>query len=356
MPLQIKQAENGFWYIFGTVTVWKNGQSDTVELRKSTRTKDKSQADGIRRQIENEAAERNITGKEPAITFREAAKRYKANGGEERFLAIPIDHLGDKRIDAITQQMIDDIGAKVYGNTATRRRQFHAPIIAVLRSNGINSSFRRPPDGAKRTFFLRPLEAVSFIEAISSSRYANPWSPALATFLFGQGARVSEALGIDGRQDVSLEHKYAILRDTKNGNQRTVSLCPRVIAALSTIPNLGERGPLFMRYDGRPYHEREGRGYKFRFWDRAMKDAGHDPEIYTPHTARHSFGTWFYSQTLDVVKLRSEGGWLSDEWQRYVQMSNKTIGDEAYDLGFKWVEKEQPMNNKRTVKKAQNLR
>lgn len=353
MPLQLKQAENGYWYVVGTITVWKNGQSDTVELRKSTRTRNKDEADGIRRQIENEAAERNITGKEPAITFREAAERYEKNGGEKRFLAKPIDHLGSKRIDAITQQMIDDAGAKIYQNSATRRRQFHAPVIAVLRANGIRDSFQRPQDGSKRTYFMSPKEAVALIEAISASRYVNPWSPALITFLFGQGARVSEALAVDGREDVSLDHKYAILRDPKNGKQRSVTLCPRVVAALSTIPNIGQRGPLFMRYDGRPYSEREARGYRFKFWERAVKEIGLDTAKFTPHTARHSWGTWFYSQTKDVVRLRKEGGWLSDEWERYVQTSNDSLGDEAYALGFRWVQREHSQDRGALAKKMQ---
>lgn len=335
MPLKLDQHPNGIWYVTGTVTVWRGGEPHSIEVRRSTRSRDERQADAIKRQIESEVAERNITGKEPALTFSEAAARYVKQGGEERFLAKPKAHLGPIRIDKITQQMIDDEGLKAYpANTATRRRQFHAPVIAVLRANGIRQTFDRPADGQKRTYFLRAEQAVKMIGRIMDTRYPNHWSPALVTFLFGQGSRVGETLAIDGRDDISLNERYAILRDTKNGRERMVRLCPRTIAAVSTIPNLGKKGPLFLRYDGRPYTERENRGYKLEFWTRAVKEIGLDPAKYTPHTARHSWATWHYSQNKDVVRLKAEGGWESDEWERYVKLANPKIGQAAIKAGF----------------------
>lgn len=334
MPLELKQHNNGIWYVFGTVAVWRNGKSNSIEVRRSTKSRDEKQADAIKRQIENEVAERNITGKEPAITFNQAAARYVKQGGEERFLEKPKAYLGSYRIDEITQEMIDDEGLKAYANTATRRRQFHAPVIAVLRSNGIRQVFDRPADGQKRTHFLKPDEAVSVIDRLTASRYPNPWTPALATFLFGQGSRVGETMAIDGKRDISLDHKYAILRDTKNGQERKITLCPRVIAAVSMIPNYGHPGPLFLRYDGRPYDVAVNRGYNLKFWRPAVEACGFDAANITPHAARHSWATWFYSYTKDVVRLKAEGGWESDEWQRYVKLAVPSLGEMAAKLGF----------------------
>jgi integrase len=334
MSLELKRHDNGIFYVSGTVTIWRDGKSHSIEVRRSTKCRDERQADAVKRQIENEVAERNISNKEPAITFSQAAARYVRQGGEERFLEKPKAHLGTYRIDEITQTIIDDAGLKAYANTATRRRQFHAPVIAVLRSNGIRQVFDRPADGQKRTHFLKPDEAVHLIEQISASRYANPWSPALATFLFGQGSRVGETMAIDGKRDIDLDHKYAILRDTKNGKQRMITLCPRVIAAISVIPNYGQAGPLFLRYDGRPYDIPDDRGYNLKFWKRAVTDAGLDTKTITPHAARHSWATWFYSHTKDVVRLKAEGGWESEEWERYVKLAVPSMGKMAMKLGF----------------------
>jgi len=88
MPLKLTQHENGFWYVSGTVTVWRDGRAMPREVRlKSTKTRDFRQADAIRRQIEDSVAEQNITGREPTITFNAAADRYVKNGGEDRYLA-----------------------------------------------------------------------------------------------------------------------------------------------------------------------------------------------------------------------------------------------------------------------------
>lgn len=335
MPLDLYEHDNGFWYVRGTVAVWRSGQPQSVAVHRSTRVRDRSQAEGVKRQIENEVAERNHTGREPALTFEQAADRYVIQGGETRFLAKPRAHLGRVRIDEITQQALDDAAIKAYpGSSATRRRQFYAPVLAVLSSNGIGVRFKRPADGQKRTIFLRPEQADEALRSMLAVRWPNPWAPALATFLFGQGTRVGETLAIDGRDDISLPDRYAILRDPKNGHERMVTLCRRTIAALSGVPNLGQRGPLFLRYDGRPYEPREDRGYRLRFWDTAMKAIGVDPRTYTPHTARHSWATWFYSQTKDVVRMKAEGGWESDEWQRYVKLAAPSIGVAALRLGF----------------------
>lgn len=336
MSLDLEQHPNGTWYISGTVTVWRNGRAVSERVRKSTKTKDKRQADAIRRQVEGAVAEQNVTGREPALTFNQAADRYVMNGGEERFLAKPRAALGRLRIDEITQEMLDDAGRDAYPNTATRRRQFHGPVIAVLHGNGVRTQFDRPADNGKRTYFLRPAEAAQAITRVVDSRTPNPWTPAFVTFLFGQGSRVSETLAIDGRNDLSLKDRYAILRDTKNGKERMVTLCPRVLAALSALPNVGQRGPLFLRYDGRPYTPQEdpNHGRTFTWWTRAITEIGLDHNLYTPHTARHSWATWFYSQTKDVVRLKAEGGWESDEWTRYVKLAAPQIGLDALKFGF----------------------
>ena len=346
MPLETRKHPNGVWYVHGTVTVWRGGEPHSIEIRRSTKTRNEAQADAIKRQIENEVAERNITGKEPALTFEQAAARYVKLGGEERFLAKPKLRLGPIRIDQITQAMLDDEALKSYpGSSATRRRQFYAPVIAVLRANGIRPQFERPEDSQRRTHFMRPDQAVALIDQIQVTRYKNYWTPALATFLFGQGSRVGETLAIDGKGDISLEHRYAILRDPKNGVERMVRLCPRVVAAVSLIPNLGQKGPLFLRYDGRPYRERKNRGYKLVFWSRAMDEIGLDPEIFTPHTARHSWATWFYSQTKDVVRLKAEGGWESDEWERDVKLAAPSLGTMAANFGFSFTEENEQRSN-----------
>ena len=104
-----------------------------------------------------------------------------------------------------------------------------------------------------RAMFFLPDMADRIIHA--STAQPSLWLPALVTFLFGQGSRAGETFGIDGRDDIDLAGRWVILRDTKNGHERRVSLQPRVVAALSLLPNIGEPGPLFKRFDGKKFRD-----------------------------------------------------------------------------------------------------
>ncbi|PZO78482.1 MAG: integrase [Mesorhizobium amorphae] len=343
MPLKVEPHANGIYYISGTLEVWKDGQYHPVEIRRSTRTRNRKDAEAVKRQLEEQATERIHSNREPSPTFSQAAARYLKHGGSERYLEKVKAHLGHRRLDDITQAVLDDAAVVAYpvALPATRRRQFYAPAIAVLRANDVHRVFRRPPDSGKRTYFFTPQQAAAMVERIKATRFPNPWNAAFATFLFGQGSRVGETLKLDGR-DVNLDAGYAILRDTKNGLERRLTLCRRVTAALSTVPNLGHQGPLFLRYDGRPYAEREVRGYKLVFWQRAVKEIGLDPQNYTPHTARHSWATWHYAQNKDVMRLKEQGGWESEEWTRYTKLATAQLGKDAIKLGFDFREKNEP--------------
>jgi integrase len=76
------------------------------------------------------------------------------------------------------------------------------------------------------------------------------------------GARVSEALGLDWR-DVDLVHKRVVLRNTKNGKDRLVDLCPRAVTALESVTGPKRRrqppepvirvGEVFRSHVGKPY-------------------------------------------------------------------------------------------------------
>lgn len=334
--LTLRRNAAGIWQISGTVTIWRDGQHHSSRIRVSSRTTDKVGAEGIARQIENQAAQQNSTGRQPARPFALASADYVAAGGEARFLDKLDRELGHLAVDTIGQAEIDAAAKRLLpaASPATRNRQVYTPAIAVLRYEGMERLVRRPRGGGRRTVFFTPAQADRQIKLISASRFPNPWTPALATFLFCQGSRVSETLALDGR-DVNLAARYAILRDTKNGEERMVPLYARTLAALAKLPNLGDAGPLFLRYDGRPYTGRQNRGGQIRaVWSRACDEQELDPVRYSPHTARHSWATWFYSATRDVVRLKHEGGWKSNEWERYVKLASPGLADQARRFGF----------------------
>lgn len=266
-----------------------------------------------------------------------AINTYIANGGDGRFTDRIAAYFGKTLVSEIDAKAVRDAAGEIYPKAAssTLRRQLYTPLKAAINHcshEGLCAPIllKSPEDRNKRVQFCTPAQADAIILAMVSQ--PNRYLPALVTGLFGQGMRMGEALTLDG-SDVSLEHKFAILRDTKNGDERVITLIGKTIAAWSILPTLGKPGPLFRRLDGTPFSTGNNSGGQIaKPFRKAVTDAGLNPAMITPHICRHSWATWFYAQTLDVLRLKDEGGWKSEEWHRYTRSRLPSIGDEARRL------------------------
>ena len=174
---------------------------------------------------------------------------------------------------------------------------------------------------ASRTEWLTPAQAEA-LEAHAPA-YLRP----LVVFLIGTGARMGEAIRL-AWEDVDLAHGRALLRATKNGDDRPVALPPRVVAALGAID--GRDGRVFRNTAGGRYRdtrELEGGGQIREPWARLCAAAGLPGEwvevrrvdranasrrfrpAHTPHACRHTWASWHYAEHRDVLLLKAEGGW-----------------------------------------------
>ena len=332
------KRRNKHWVVRGTLTVWDSEGRHTVSVDKSTGTTSREEAEAAKAWIEAEARIRTTTGKAPEKTFGEAASAYLIAGGEGRFLEPLLDAFEHRALSAIDQEAADREARKAMPHVApsTLRRQWYGPLIAVLRHVGHQTLIKRPRGGNIRTQFLRPATANQLVSLIARGRYHSPWAPALVTMLFGQGSRVGETLAIDGRDDVFLDYGYAVLRDTKNDKERVVTLRPRVKAAISLLPNLGEPGPLFRRPDGEPYTSRDNRGGQIRtMFENSVTAIGLDPRVVTPHVCRHTWATWYYAETRDPIRLKEEGGWASVAMvERYAKLATPALAADVKKYGW----------------------
>lgn len=254
------------------------------------------------------------------MPFSTAMAAYVDNGGEKRFLSRLLEHFQETKLGAIDNPAMARAAASIYpaAAAATIRRQLYVPMWAIL-NFAKDDKLRAPKGGNQRTVFFTPEQAEALIRQMTTQ--PSPYLAALATFWIGQGPRAGETFGLDGR-DVNLAAGYAILRDTKNGEERRVDLVPRVIAALSRLPTIGKPGPVFRRADGRVFAKRERRGGQVRNpFAYAVEKIGLDPRQFTPHVCRHTFATWHYAVHKDPLALKLAGGWKSNEWQRYVKLA-----------------------------------
>lgn len=326
----VKRKWSPYWVARGTV----NG----VRVERSTGETSKVEARKRLEEIVREIQERPTRKDWRDLTFAEAMVAYLDAGKDSRFLDRILEHFRETRLGDIDNVAMARAANALYPGRApaTVRRNLYVPVSAII--NFVKDDKLRPPrGGGARTVFVMPDLADRIIQA--ATMQPSPWLPALITFLFGQGTRTGETFAIDARDDISLDGRWAILRDTKNGQERRVTLQTRVVAALSLLPNIGEKGPLFRRFDGKPFKDKVGRGGQVRTaFARAVTMAGGDPKIITPHVCRHSWATWFYSQTHDTLRLKEEGGWLSNEHQRYVKLGTPEIGEEALRRGWNFRE------------------
>lgn len=335
-PKRDKRKGRRGWRIRGTLEVWRDGQRYTAAIDQTLPDATYAEACAVARQKEAAARQRTLENRDAPLLFGEVLEAYREANPGIRFLEKPMVRLGAVEFDKVTDAMIIEESRYAYpdASEATRRRQFYVPCRAV-----INFHFKgpKPPqDKNTRTYIIRPSKAEILIRYFSTHKYGDdPFGAALLTTLYGVGGRVGETLAVDGLNDIEMDLNQITFRETKSGAQRVAYMPPRVKAAISRLPTLGEPGPLFRRYDGKPFTEKVNRGgqIKNRF-RKAVELAGLDTTKITPHVLRHSWATCFHSQVRDETLLKRCGGWASDVHERYVHIASDELAKEAFKHGW----------------------
>jgi integrase/recombinase XerD len=161
----------------------------------------------------------------------------------------------------------------------------------------------RPPAAAKR---LPKALTVAEVEAILTSTGGAAAEPlglrdrALLEFLYGTGARISEAVGLD-TDDIDLESGVALLRG-KGGKQRLVPVGRHAREALEAYLVRARPGLVTGAQPAVFLNARGGRLSRQSAWAilRVAADrAGVTAEV-SPHTLRHSFATHLLDGGADV--------------------------------------------------------
>lgn len=326
-----KRPKSPYWILRGTI----EGQRIEVSRKWTTAADARRAIPAILAEIGHHA---NTTA-QSQFTVSQALALYVEINPNARFLD-PIErYFGEMAVADVTNAVMRSASNALYpgASPATIRRQLYTPLKAAINAAASEDMcamprLKAPKGGAQRTDFFTPAQLDAVITALAGE--PNGYLAPLVTFLVGQGARMGEALTLDGT-DVHLDMKMAILRNTKNGEERRITLVPRVVAALSVLPTLGVPGALFRRLDGFPFRSGQDNGGQIANpFKRAVVACGLDPTRFTPHVCRHSWATWFYAQTRDVLRLKDEGGWKSGEWQRYTKMGTPDLGEAAAKSGW----------------------
>lgn len=298
MPLKLIPPRIGktpYWSVRGTYL--------GVYLDRSTKAHGRSQAAKFLAKWKGEI-ERGTFASPSEPTFLDAAVRYMADTGNERFVRPVLEYFGSRSRKSIDQQAIDDASLALYPNAtaATRNRQVHTVVSAILKHAGDPSKLRRPKGwrGKKETHWLWPEQAFKIFEV------AGKIDPEFGIFLVTlcyTGMRLGEATERFRIDALSLQEGFGYVPLTKNTEPRAVHLPPVVVAALANHPRgLDRPGQTVFKF------RKNGRIYALL--NQVRSAVGPSITIKGFHTFRHTWATWMRRYGgLDTTGLIATQAW-----------------------------------------------
>jgi integrase len=269
-----------------------------IHLDRSTKTPSRSIAAGLLRAWRQDI-ERQAISRPGEPTFLDAAVRYMAAHGEQRFLQPIVESIGRMALASIDQATIETLALRLYpkASPATLNRQVYTPVSAVLKHVKVEWELKRPKGwrGTLRTNWLREDEAFAALEAAAN---VDAEFGIFLTLLLYTGLRLGEALALTTQQ-IELAESFAYVPQTKNEEPRGVFLPPAVVAALASHPRGMER-------QGRVFRFRKN-GRLYELLRRTEKASGVE---LTFHLFRHTWATWMRRYAgLDTAGLVATKAW-----------------------------------------------
>lgn len=261
----------------------------------------------VRTYLDHLSVERGLAANTLA-SYRRDLRRYVAY----------LDAVGVDTLDAVTEQTVTEflarlregdadhppLGASSAARTVVAVRGFHKFAVADGLAASDPAAAVKPPAPAKRLPKALPLSDVEAIldAAGSPGTVLSLRDRALLEVLYGTGARISEAVGLDV-DDVDLVDGTVLLRG-KGGKERLVPIGSFAREAVSAYLTRG-RPELVAVGRGTPallLNARGGRLSRQSAWSVLVKTAeraGVTRDV-SPHTLRHSFATHLLDGGADV--------------------------------------------------------
>ena len=317
MPLKIvKKGKN--WHITGRV----NGQRH----RQSTRTTNRDTAESIRKELERDLEDRAYNH---STVFADAVCVYREKGGERRFLKPLLDKFEGTRLKDITPAEVSAFSLARYGHLAplTIKRELYTPLNAVMRAGhkaGLCPLivFEAPKGKRKPVTYADDQWLRTFLE------YAFPRIALSVLFLTLTGARVTEACNLRVG-DLDIERGFAVLRKTKNGKSRRVSMAPQLTEAISRWlldQRLFSPDDIVLGYSARW-------GVKQAI-ERVCKKAG-IAYLSSHKVGRHAFAARLLTEGKSLRMVQEAGGWGSIQIvaESYGHLEQSHIDDALRESG-----------------------
>jgi integrase len=309
----------------GTKNFYLSGSIRGQRYVESTGTGSRVHAEAFRLRREREILDAEYIGEARTTIFSQAALVYLEKGGEGRYLPPLIERFGTMRLAQITPAVVSQFARERFGDVspATVKRTLYTPLNSVMRAAhraqlGPLVVFEAPKVKRKPVQYADDRWIEQFF-AHAHFRVA-----AIVLFMTLTSARVSEACRL-APGDIDLERGEAILRQTKSGKSRRLSLAPVLVEALrrALVECAAE-------IDGQV----RVFGYASRFSvnqaiERVCAKAG-IPYLSSHKSGRHAFAARMLKAGHSLKLLQDAGGWatISVVSENYGHLEQQAI-DEA---------------------------
>lgn len=245
-------------------------------------------------------------GRDPDLRVATAIAEYADDCKDDRFLEPIIAKLGETRISDLTTPDVHKAAKELYpkAKAATWNRQVIAPLMAAV--NFCANKRLCPPIRIERfkegKVSKRAIDRTwvdAFCEAARAKGLA--YLADMELMMFTTAARLGDCEKLHW-PDVHIESKVAVLRQTKNDDDRDAILVPELARALAARRPQDGEGRVF------PFGQRRR---LYRDWSAICKAA--EIDYVPPHQAgRHSFATeMMVRNKVDIKTTMLTGGWKS---------------------------------------------
>ena len=296
-----------------TPHLWCRFQINGREVRLSTGTANRSQAEEFETAARSRAWRQAKLGERPPYPWSAAHKRWLAEtqkrtkAKDEATLRWFDQHLRDADVQGITREVIDELRAlKAEEASQSTADRYMALLRAILRKCvnewGVLDAAPKVPMYRPRVAeprFLTRAEFERLAEEMPEHLRLRAWFAVLT------GLRMRSMLSLEwSRIDLKARRAWIPGEQMKAGRTHGLPLSTAAIEVLKDLRKLSPDSERVFTWKGKPVDDCNGKAFKD-----AVKRAGLEPLRW--HDLRHTWASWAVQGGVTLHELMQLGGWSS---------------------------------------------
>lgn len=327
MSLYRRPKSQNFWCRFQL-----NGQ----EIRLSTGTRNRRQAEEFETAARDRAWRQAKLGERQPYTWRVAASRWLAEtekltkDKDEAILRWFDEHLKDADVQGITREVLDGLRAlKAEETSQATANRYMALMRAILNKCqnvwGVLDSAPKVPMYRERVTEPNYLTAVEFERLVKE--LPEHLKPA-AQIAVLTGLRMRAMLSLEwSRVDLEAKRAWIPAHQMKAGYTHGIPLSNPAVAVLTKLRGLSPETTHVFTWRGKAIKDCNGHAFK-----EAVRRAGLEPLRW--HDLRHTFASWAAQEGVTMHELMLLGAWKSPQMAlRYAHLGPDQLAGAAEKVG-----------------------